>query len=153
MGSERVWAFDLDGVLCDAFRASSAKSWRRMSGAERTQRREELATFYVAALPLFRPTCAKFHVVTARKESERVVTQAWLTEHLGERVMSLHMLNVGRTIENVVAFKADALRELGATDFHEDNRQIVRGLRRAVQCRVWWFTKGQMVLDYEAPWR
>jgi len=58
-----------------------------------------------------------------------------------------------RNIENVVAFKADVLRRCGVTDYAEDNRTVVRELRKVVKtCRVWHFKGGRMVLDYsDAP--
>lgn len=149
-----TYAFDLDGVLCEPFAPSTTKAWRRMNGQERAQRKEEQASFYVNARPLLDPEPRRFHVITARKDSSaRRQTEAWLGKHLPGRVIQLHMLTEGRTIENVVRFKSAVLRDVGAKDYAEDNRIIVNALRKAVpMCRVWHFKNGRLNLDYaDAP--
>lgn len=147
-------AYDFDGVLAQA-PPESKKAWRRMNGEERKARRAFLLAWYEATPPLFIPdvNVGHFEVITARSEWAREVSLAWLQRRYPYRT-GLHMLGkTSRTIENVVAFKADVLRRFGVTDYHEDNRAVVRGLRRAVPtCRVWHYKGGRMLLDYpEAP--
>lgn len=147
-----VYAYDLDGVLAEAPPASP-KAWRRMSGVERTQHQQRTIAHYAVAAVLYRPPPGqRFHVITARKQTTRDVTGAWLLRAFGPGVVQLWMLEEGRTIENVVRFKADVLRRVGATDYAEDNRTVVRELRKLdLPCRIWHFKKGRMVLDYDAP--
>jgi len=146
-----VAAYDLDGVLAAPVPASFfTKPWRHMSGVERSQRANRLLEWYATAPLLHVPTERSFHVITARKEEVRSVTQRWLEKQFGKRVLSVCMLSVGRTVKNVVEFKAASLRRLGVTDFTEDNRTIVRALRRQdLRCRVWHYVGGRQVLDYE----
>lgn len=60
------------------------------------------------------------------------------------------MLEEARTIERVLAFKSGVLRLYGITDYAEDNREVVRGLRALkLDCRIWHFKRGCMILDYE----
>ncbi len=145
-------AYDLDGVLAEA-PPEGSKAWRRMKGPERAERRAFLGRWYLTAKGLHKPTEHGFHVVTARSTWARETTLDWLAARYGDRMLGLHMLKGGRTIERVVAFKAGVLRELGATDYSEDNRTVVVALRKAVpECRIWHYKGGRMNLDYpEAP--
>lgn len=147
-----IYAYDLDGVLAEV-PSDGKKSWRHMNGRERGERREELLAHYATAKPLFLPPMGQvFFVVTARSLWAREVTGRWLDKHHGRSVVELVMNEGARTIENVVVFKAAFLRAKFVTDYAEDNRAVVRGLRKVLPtCRVWHFKKGNMVLDYEAP--
>lgn len=149
----RKYAYDLDGVLCEAFVPSMLKPWRKMNGEERARRKLEQKTFYQETTRLYIPPVLEFHIITARKKIEaEQATRFWLTENFPGAKYHLHMLEVGRTIENVVEFKSSVLQKIGATDYAEDNRNIVRGLRKKnLDCRIWHYTKGALVLDYEAP--
>ena len=146
-----MWAYDLDGVLAEAPPAY-VKPWRKMTGPERAAQITRTIDHYLVAHSLFSPEPGDFHVITARKVTTRKVSLDWLERRFGQRVLELHMLEEGRTIENVVRFKADVLRRIGATDYAEDNRTVVRELRKQdLACRIWHFKKGEMRLDYEAP--
>ena len=149
-------AYDLDGVLCEAPPANH-KPWRKMKGPERAAHQDMLKDWYGKAKGLYWPTERAFHVITARSEANRAITERWLARHFGGKnareVVELHMFSGARTIANVVEYKARVLKRIKATDYSEDNRDVVRALRRAVpECRVWHYKNGQMLLDYrEAP--
>lgn len=147
------YAYDCDGVLAVG-PPDPPKPWRRMKGPEREAWRVQLEQHYRQAAVLYEPPPTQFFVViTARSLWAHQVTEAWLVKHYGPRVDELCTLVGARTIERVVEFKAGILRTRGITDYVEDNRTVVRGLRRAVpQCRIWHYKGGQMNLDYpEAP--
>ena len=145
-------AYDLDGVLCET-PPLHTKPWRRMNGQERREHTERLRRYYVTAKSLYVPREHGFHVITARSKWAEEITRNWLAAHFGDRVLKLHMLEGPRTTERVVAFKATVLLALKVSDYSEDNRDVVRGLRKAVPtCRVWHYKGGMMKLDYpEAP--
>ena len=144
-----IAAYDLDGVLCEPFHLKG-KPWQKMNGEERRAKLKALLGIYETVRPLFQPEERSFHIITSRKDNVEVrgVTVAWLQKHFPGRVESLNMLRVSRNIENVVAFKAQVLRDLKATDFTEDNWKVVRELRKqGLDCRIWHYTNGNQVLD------
>ncbi|MGA7119750.1 MAG: hypothetical protein WBY94_06615 [Polyangiaceae bacterium] len=124
-----------------------------MTGPERIARRDALLAHYETAPVLYVPPAFQdFVVVTARGQAAKDVTVAWLRRHYGHHVTAFATLAGARTTERVVEFKAAFLREQEVTDYAEDNRAVVRGLRKVLSsCRVWHYKKGQMLLDYEAP--
>jgi hypothetical protein len=115
-----------------------------MNARERADRRMSLSRHYMAApLGSFDPPAGQFHVITARKEGERAVTEAWLGRYYGGRVLSVHMLSESRTFENVTRFKADTLARLQVTEFTEDNLKICKWLAAALPwLRVFYWDGG-----------
>jgi hypothetical protein len=135
-----TWAFDLDGVLAAPVPESFfTVPWRKMNGVQRKGRSLRLLGWYERAPGEFVPPGEEgFHIITARKESVRAVTERWISaQPWGKRVLSLSMLNVSRTVRNVVEFKVGVVRVLGVTDFAEDNLAVVKGVLRGAECRVW----------------
>ncbi len=124
-------AYDLDGVLAQGPPRARVK-WGLMKGPERIARRQALLDWYASALPILLPHDS-FWVITARKDEPdvRAVTERWLADRYGNRVLGLHMLTVSRTLPHVIAFKASVLKTLPAGLFVEDNLQVLRGLKRA----------------------
>jgi hypothetical protein len=125
-----IIAYDLDGVLCVKPEASP-KKWGMMKKAERDERKRSLLEHYSKADRLLNPDC-RFHVITARKNDEltRSATEMWLKHHFGDRIISVSMLNESRTVENVVKHKSDAIRMLGVEEFTEDNKAVLKGIRK-----------------------
>lgn len=149
----KVAAYDLDGVLSTS-PPPSDKPWGRMNGLQRKQRKEDLLRFYRLATRLFEPPEEKFVVITARKDDPSVVhvTSQWLEAQFPKRITHLYMLVGARTVENVVEFKARSLRDCAATDFHEDNLRVLKGLEKAgVDCLLWHYSKGEMKLLSSIP--
>lgn len=143
------WGFDLDGVLAVGPPAS-AKKWGYMKGHERTARLQELVVHYAQARVLFRPNAETFYVVTARKGTEqiRLVTEQWLVAAFGRRVAGLYLLAQSRSLVNVIAFKSRVIRNLGLTDFAEDNPAVVKGLRaECPRAHIWLFERGELRPD------
>lgn len=145
-----IIAYDMDGVLAapvpDSF---FVKKWRHMNGVERLQRHKNLVEWYKIAGLLLTPGVKEFHVITARKgvEDVRTVTREWFKINYPHNTVHLHMLSGSRTIENVVKFKGDVLKTIGASDYTEDNWDIVRGLRKYVTgTRIWLYKDGQVSL-------
>lgn len=125
-----IVAYDLDGVLAVG-PPPSEKKWGHMKGGERTIRKATLLHHYSTAPVLFQPTEEKFFVVTARKNDDLVgqVTMDWLDRAFPGRVQGLFMLGEARSIPNVVRFKGEVLKQIGAQQFTEDNAQVLKGLR------------------------
>lgn len=139
------WAYDFDGVLAEA-PPPAPKKWGLMKGPERAARKQLLLEHYARARPLLAPETRDFLVITARSLWAQAVSEEWLRRYYPLR-WGLDMLEEARTIRNVVRFKAASLRDYGATDFAEDNVQIVRALRREVpECRVWLYRAGRLEL-------
>lgn len=136
-----IVAYDLDGVLA-AGPAPAEKPWGRMTGLERIQRQAHLVQHYAAAARIFNPPEPDFYVITARKNTAPVAgtTMGWLERHFQNRVRGLFLLSDSRSIENVVRFKSEVLRQIGAQEFTEDNKKILAGLlKTGLDCRLFWF--------------
>lgn len=145
----RIVAYDFDGVLAVG-PANSARPWRFMDGPARAARRDALVAHYAQAARLLLAQETRFYVISARKEGPavRAASEAWLSRHYAGRWQGLFLLKEGRTLENVVRYKGAALAQLNASDFTEDNRAVVKGLRAAkLKTRIWLYAEGQCVLD------
>ena len=128
-----------------------------MNGAERRLRREQLEHSYAAAKVLYTPAQEQFYVITARKRAgdlfRRNVTSVWLEEKFPGQVLGVHYLSTGRTLENVVRFKARAIADLAITDFVEDNRSVLSGLRKMqLNARLWWFDGRALQMRMYEEW-
>lgn len=126
-----IVSYDMDGVLA-LNPPPNIKKWGHMNGAERKARKEFLYDWYNSAELLYKPTEDKFHVISARKKDQRTweITMNWLNKYFPERVISLSLLNVPRTVNNVVKFKNDAINSVGAVEHTEDNKKVLRGISK-----------------------
>ena len=126
-----IVSYDMDGVLA-LNPPPNIKKWGHMNGAERKARKEFLYDWYNSAELLYKPTEDKFHVISARKKDQRTweITMNWLNKYLPGRVISLSLLNVPRTVNNVVKFKNDAINSVGAVEHTEDNKKVLRGISK-----------------------
>ena len=124
-----IVSYDMDGVLA-LNPPPNIKKWGHMNGAERKARKEFLYDWYNSAELLYKPTEDKFHVISARKKDQRTweITMNWLNKYFPGRVISLSLLNVPRTVNNVVKFKNDAINSVGAVEHTEDNKKVLRGI-------------------------
>ncbi|NBP55469.1 hypothetical protein EBU71_02815 [bacterium] len=124
-----IVSYDMDGVLA-LNPPPNIKKWGHMNGAERKARKEFLYDWYNSAEPLYKPTEDKFHVISARKKDQRTweITMNWLNKYFPGRVLSLSLLNVPRTVNNVVKFKNDAINSVGAVEHTEDNKKVLKGI-------------------------
>lgn len=125
-----IVAYDFDGVLSEKPPASQ-KKWGKMNGAERQARKDFLLKFYMTAPALHSPTERSFYVITARKNSPDIVTvsTSWLKYRFGDRVLGVYFLSKSRSVKNVVAFKAQILKQIMAQKFVEDNLKVLKGLK------------------------
>jgi hypothetical protein len=126
-----IVSYDIDGVLA-AQPPPNEKKWGRMNGTERKARKEFLIDWYTNAEKLIEPTETTFHAISARKREPRVyeVTKDWLNEYYPERVISFHLLGESRSVVNVVAYKSSKVLELGVSRHYEDNKKVLRGMRK-----------------------
>jgi len=126
-----IVSYDMDGVLA-LNPPPNIKKWGHMNGAERRARKEFLYDWYSSAELLYKPTEDKFHVISARKKDQRTweITMNWLNKYFPGRVISLSLLNVPRTVNNVVKFKNDAINSIGAVEHTEDNKKVLRGISK-----------------------
>lgn len=141
MASKYLVAYDLDGVLAEA-PPPRPKSFFKSTGQERKDWDLLLAEHYRTAKPLLVPPEAEFHVITARKCKAPFIdiTMAWLEKHYPDRTWRFHMLATGRTLKNVIAFKGSVIAQMGISKFTEDNREVLKGLRKGgVACELYYF--------------
>jgi len=126
-----IVSYDMDGVLA-LNPPPNIKKWGHMNGTERKARKEFLYDWYNSAELLYKPTEDKFHVISARKKDQRTweITMNWLNKYFPGRVISLSLLNVPRTVNNVVKFKNDAINSIGAVEHTEDNKKVLRGISK-----------------------
>lgn len=125
-----IVAYDLDGVLAESPRES--KPWKSMSGRERQERKMYLLRHYHKASVLYNPPEKKFYVITARKNDSKAISSWWLKRNFNHRILGVFFLNTSRTIQNVIAFKSGVLKQIKADIFIEDNKEVVKGIRK--QC-------------------
>ena len=132
-----IVSYDIDGVLA-AQPPASEKKWGKMKGDERKARKDFLYEWYNTAERLIEPVEETFHAISARKAETRIyqITSAWLEKNYPERVLSFHLLSESRNIENVVAFKASKILELGVQRHYEDNKKVLKGLRKVLPPEV-----------------
>lgn len=122
--------FDLDGVLCvDPTAAENDDGVR-------------YCEFLRSAKPLLRPTRPIGHIVSARLEKYRSLTEDWLAAH-GVQYGQLHLIDLPSAAERQRlgshgAHKARVYRETGAFLFYESERsqaaEIARLAGRPVLC-------------------
>lgn len=131
-GTEEVWAYDLDGVLCEA--PPEGKEWRDMSGIEREAWLAGLLRHYERAKPL--RTAAEmpegFIVIADRRgDRERVMkaTEEWARRHFGGKCATVHFGNGERTFKEQSEWRAGILREAGATRYEDDSEAMVKRLK------------------------
>jgi hypothetical protein len=132
-----IVSYDIDGVLAEQPPPSS-KKWGHMKGWERNERKEFLLDWYCNAKQLLIPSEEKFHAISARKGETPIfaATQSWLAKYYGDRVISFHLLQDSRTIENVVKFKTQTVLNLGVQRHYEDNRKVLSGMRKKLPLEV-----------------
>lgn len=122
--------FDLDGVLC-------------VDPTERdNDDGERYELFVKTARPLFQPTQRIGHIVSARLEKYRRLTEEWLEAH-GIRYGALHLVDLPNKEERIrqgahCAHKIRVYKQTGAALFYESDpgqaREIARGAGKPVLC-------------------
>lgn len=126
-----IVSYDIDGVLA-AQPPPNDKKWGRMNGEERRDRKEFLHNWYETAERLLVPTEKTFHAISARKREPRIfnITNDWMNKYYSGRVLSISLLGESRSVENVVQFKSQRVLELGVKRHYEDNKKVLRGMRK-----------------------
>lgn len=122
--------FDLDGVLC-----VDPEECDNDDG-------ERYRAFVSSARPLFSPTHRIGHIVSARLEKYRDLTEEWLNAN-GIRYGALHLVDLPSKEERIrqgahCAHKIRVYKETGSTLFYESDmgqaREIARGSGKPVLC-------------------
>jgi hypothetical protein len=126
-----VVSYDIDGVLA-AQPPQSEMKWGKMNGVQRKARKDFLYEWYENAEKLIEPVETQFYAISARKREPRIhtITKDWLNKYYDGRVISFHLLDNTRTVENVVRFKSQKVLELGIQRHYEDNKKVLRGMRK-----------------------
>jgi hypothetical protein len=130
-------SYDIDGVLA-AQPPANDKKWGHMDGAERRARKEFLYDWYANAEKLIEPVEQEFYAISARKREPRIhtITNDWLNKYYSKRVLAFYLLGTSRTVENVVRFKSETVLELGVQRHYEDNKKVLRGMRKILPPEV-----------------
>jgi len=138
-------SYDIDGVLATQPPANE-KKWGHMDGAERRARKEFLYDWYTNAEKLIEPAETEFFAISARKREPRIhtITKDWLNKYYGTRVLAFYLLGTSRTVENVVKFKSETVLELGVQRHYEDNKKVLRGMRKILppEVELYFWEKG-----------
>jgi uncharacterized HAD superfamily protein/adenine/guanine phosphoribosyltransferase-like PRPP-binding protein len=122
--------FDMDGVLC-----VDPEECDNDDG-------ERYRQFVKTARPLFSPTLKIGHIVSARLEKYRGLTEEWLQAH-GIRYGALHLVDLPNKEERIrqrahCTHKIRVYKESGAPLFYESDpgqaREIARGSGKPVLC-------------------
>lgn len=132
-----IVSYDIDGVLAEQ-PPPNDKKWGHMNGDERKARKQFLYDWYENATALIQPTEDKFYAISARKREPRVwnITKDWLNKYYPERVIDFRLLGESRTVENVVRFKAQTVLELGVQRHYEDNKKVLKGMRKLLPSEI-----------------
>jgi hypothetical protein len=130
-------SYDIDGVLADKPPPSDQK-WGKMNGEQRRGRKNFLVDWYKNATPLIQPKEDKFYAISARKLEPNVcaATEQWLNAHYPNRVLDFFLLNESRTVENAAKFKAGIVRELGIERHYEDNKKVLKAMKKLIPSDV-----------------
>lgn len=131
--------YDMDGVLAVKPPESTMK-WGKMNGDQRNGRKAQLLEWYENAETLLIPE-EPFIAISARRDTPetRQATENWLAKHQPNCV-GLFLLPIARTVENVILFKGAVIESQGVTRFTEDNKKILRGLRKAnTKADLWYY--------------
>ena len=139
-----IVTYDMDGVLA-LNPPPNIKKWGHMNGAERSARKEFLYNWYENAELLYTPKEEQFHVISARKKDQRTweITKNWLNKYFPNRVLSINLLNVPRTVKNVVEFKSSAIKEIQSTAHTEDNKRVLVGIKKMCpEVKLYFWEKG-----------
>jgi hypothetical protein len=138
-------SYDIDGVLATQPPANE-KKWGHMDGTERRARKEFLYDWYANAEKLIEPAETEFFAISARKREPRIhtITKDWLNKYYGTRVLAFYLLGTSRTVENVVKFKSETVLELGVQRHYEDNKKVLRGMRKILppEVELYFWEKG-----------
>ena len=129
---------DLDGVVAIiGTHPLLQEQYGRLNGTERAQRQLELLNLYSTARLMFRPTPGDV-IITARNGIEEVVsvTHTWMLMHGLPDDVPVFYLQKGRTLENVIEFKAGVINQLRLEDYYEDNLHVLKGLQGQTQARL-----------------
>lgn len=120
-------AYDLDGVLAKKPPAPP-KKWGLMKGSERRAWKNQLELYYLRAEKLLEWDGTSI-VITARKNEVGTTsaTVEWFLDNYG-KIPQLFFLEKSRSVENVVAFKAQVLRLHKIEEYYEDNKKVLKGL-------------------------
>jgi hypothetical protein len=132
-----IVSYDIDGVLADKPPASNLK-WGKMNGEQRQERKKFLVDWYINATPLIQPKEEKFYAISARKLEPNVfdATEKWLNTHYTNRVIDFFLLRESRTVENAARFKASIVCELGIMRHYEDNKKVLKEMRKHIPNNV-----------------
>ncbi len=139
-------AFDLDGVLAEKPPLPN-KTWGNMNGLERTMRKAFLLDFYYNAKPLI-PWDKESIVITSRKSEAANATMSWFLKHY-QKMPHIYFLDKSRNIANVVAFKLNAIKMNHITDFYEDNKKVLKGLKeKHPECNYHYVSETQEISPF-----
>lgn len=125
------WAIDFDGVLC------------RDPTKEENDDGPRYERFLERAEPLFLPQRPVGHIVTARLEKYRGLTEAWLARH-NVAFGGLHMMPYATKAERMAAggrgqWKAGIVKNLGVEFFIESDPKQAGIIARGTGLPVWCF--------------
>ena len=132
-----IVSYDIDGVLAEKPPQSDQK-WGKMNGEQRRDRKNFLVDWYKNATPLIQPKEDKFYAISARKLEPNVcsATEQWLNAHYPNRVLDFFLLNESRTVENAAKFKASIVCELGIKRHYEDNKKVLKAMKKLIPSDV-----------------
>jgi hypothetical protein len=126
-----IVSYDVDGVLAEKPPASK-KSWGKMNGEERRERKQYLNDWYKNAASLIQPKEDKFYAISARKAEPHIykISMDWLNANYNSRVIELHLLRESRSIKNVAAFKSEVIINLNIERHYEDNKKVLKEMEK-----------------------
>jgi len=126
-----IVSYDIDGVLAEQPPPNEIK-WGRMNGQQRKDRKQFLNYWYQNANKLLQPKENKFYAISARKNEQTIyaITKQWLNKNYPNQVIDLYLLLKSRSVENVIEFKGAVIKHFKIQRHYEDNKKILKGLRK-----------------------
>lgn len=118
--------YDIDGTLCES-PPKRNKPYFKQTGDERRLHDQKIRE-HIRNAKVIRQPIPPYIVVTGRKEMYREDTIAWFKENFDVQPISIHMLQKGRTRDNMIELKHRVCKEHNISIYYEDDQKIAVAL-------------------------
>lgn len=126
--------YDLDGVIANTNKPQ-AKEFYRDNKIDWKEYNKEVYKAYKHSV-LIRNPKGSFYIITGRSKMFRRITFKWLEEK-GVKPIQAYFIDRKRTLENMIKFKVEKIKELNITEFYEDEPKIARELSKLTNIKIY----------------
>jgi hypothetical protein len=130
----------MDGVLCENVVPKRGKPFFKQNSTERKEY-EKIRMNCLKTAPvkkdniIFLKRFQNLVIITARKPIDGELTIKWLKENNFSK--KIYFMTGGRTIKNMIDWKAKMINYFGISIYFEDGKEIVKGLeKKCKDCKI-----------------